>query len=209
MDEENRTGGRKTGGPKPARLVTPDYLDRAALHYLERYASSSANLRRVLLSKVRRSAQQHGTDPAEGNRWVDSLIERYQRSGLLNDALYAEAKATGLQRRGGSTRRIRQTLMAKGVDEAHVEAALGELEGMDVGTADLTAALAYARRRRLGPFRTDRGGTGEERKARRDKDVAALARAGFDLDTARRVIDADDADALIDGLGHFGRDNEG
>ncbi|WP_114395194.1 regulatory protein RecX [Oleisolibacter albus] len=202
MDGENRTGGRNKGGPKSARLVTPDYLERAALHYLERFASSSANLRRVLLGKVQRSAQQHGTDPAEGTRWVDALIERYQRSGLLNDALYAEAKATGLQRRGGSTRRIRQTLMAKGVDEAHVEVALGALEGMDAGTADLRAALAYARRRRLGPFRADRDGTGEERTARRDKDVAALARAGFDLDTARRVIDADDADALIDDPGH-------
>jgi regulatory protein len=37
-----------------------------------------------------------------------------------------------------------------------------------------------------------------EREARRDRDLAALARAGFSLDVARRVLDLDDADALDD-----------
>ncbi len=57
---------------------------------------------------------------------------------------------------------------------------------------DLLAALRYARRRRLGPF--CRG----DRFERREKDLAALARAGFGVAFARPVIDADDADALID-----------
>src|SRR3546814_7265925 len=39
---------------------------------------------------------------------------------------------------------------------------------------ELAAAIAYARRRRLGPFRTP-----DARADRRDKDLAALARAGF------------------------------
>lgn len=181
---------------KPIRRVTPDYLERAALHYLERFASSSANLRRLLMRRVQMSARAHGTDPAEGAGWVEALIARFIRSGLLNDALYAEMKAGGLQRRGGSTRAIRQKLRAKGLEEGQVDAAIGGLEGADAGEADLTAAIAYARRRRLGAFRPDRDGTGEARMAKRDKDIAALARAGFDLDTARRVIDADDPEAL-------------
>jgi len=52
-----------------------------------------------------------------------------------------------------------------------------------------------ARRRRLGPYRMP-----EVRAERRDKDLAALARAGFDYDTARRVIEAetlDDLDRLL------------
>ena len=48
--------------------------------------------------------------------------------------------------------------------------------------------MALARRRRLGPWRS-----GPERAARRDRDLAALARAGFDLQTARAVIDAEPA----------------
>ena len=40
----------------------------------------------------------------------------------------------------------------------------------------------------LGPFRR-----AEERAERRDRDIAAMGRAGFDWDTARKVIDAADA----------------
>lgn len=184
------TGGG-FGGRKVKR-VTASYLDRAALHYLERFASSSANLRRLLLRRVDASAKAHGTDPQEGRDWVEALIQRYQRSGLLNDGLYAEMKASGLQRRGGSTRVIRQKLMAKGLDGDQVEKALAGLEGAEAGEAEWRAAIAYARRRRLGGFRTGRDLSEEEALARRDKDIAAMARAGFDLDTARRVIDAED-----------------
>lgn len=189
-DTGNGSGGRKV------KRVTAAYLDRAALHYLERFASSSANLRKLLLRRVDASARAHGTDPQEGRAWVDALIERYQRQGILNDALYAEMKAGGLQRRGGSTRVIRQKLKAKGLDEEQVENALNGLEGAADGEAEMKAALAYARRRRLGGFRPDRGLSPDEQRARRDKDIAAMARAGFDLETARRIIDADDPTAL-------------
>lgn len=191
-------GGRK--GPKQPRKVSPEYLERAALYYLERYASSAANLRRVLMRKVQLSARTHGTDPAEGAGWVEDLVLRYASSGLLNDKAYAEMKATTLQRRGGSTRMIRQKLAAKGVEAAEIDQAMDQLEGAEEGRAEWEAAISYARRRRLGPFR-DPGkretlaATGEER-ARFDKDLAAMARAGFDLTTARRVLAAENPDSL-------------
>jgi len=185
------TGGRQ-GGHQPRR-VTPDHLERAALHYLERHASSAANLRRLLLRRVQRSAQIHGTDLDEGRRWVDALVDRLCRSGLLDDRAYAEMKVNSLHRRGGSTRRIRQTLSAKGVDADLVDHALADLEQETGARADLAAAVAYARRRRLGPFRP-----AEARADRRDRDLAALARAGFSHDVARRVIGAEDPDTLWD-----------
>jgi regulatory protein len=59
-------------------------------------------------------------------------------------------------------------------------------------TADeLVAAIAYARRRRLGPYRPVAG-----RAEARLKDLQALARAGFDHGVARVVIDAADPEAL-------------
>jgi len=169
---------RKRTGPKP---VTKERLERIALHYLERFASSAENLRRVLLRRVDRSARLHGTDAAEGAQWVDALVERYRRSGLLDDRAYAEAKTQSLRRRGASARMVRQKLGAKGVDADTVAAALDAAGGAD----DLAAAFAYARRRRLGPF-----GPAASRKDRRQRDMAALARAGYDYDTARKVIDA-------------------
>lgn len=176
---------------KPPRRVTAQYLENAALHYLQRFASSSASLRRVLMRKVERSAQAHGTDPAEGARWVEDLIARYLRSGLLNDTAYAEMRAASLHRRGASTRAIREKLSAKGIGRDEADRALESLDEEVEGDLNLTAALALARRRRLGPYRLP-----EKRAEFRDKDLAALGRAGFAYDIARRVVDAEDPDSV-------------
>ncbi|HZW47967.1 MAG TPA: regulatory protein RecX, partial [Microvirga sp.] len=47
------------------------------------------------------------------------------------------------------------------------------------------AARAFARRRKLGPYRPG------ERVPYRDKDLAAMARAGFRFDVARSIIDGE------------------
>lgn len=180
-------GHKRRRGPRKA---TPDYLERAALFYLERYAAPAAHLRRILMNKVGRSARQHGTDPEAGAEAVEGLIAKLRRNGLLDDAAYARARVASLRRRGESARAIRGRLAAKGVEAALVERALDELAA-ERAEPELAAALAYARRRRLGPFRP-----AAERAARRDKDLAALGRRGFDLATARRVIDAGGPEAL-------------
>jgi regulatory protein len=174
------------GGRKPPRKVTPSYLENAALHYLQRFASSSANLRRVLMRKVQRSAEAHGTDPAEGAAWVDALLVRYRGAGLLDDAAYASAKTASLARRGTSPRGIRQKLAQKGVEGELIDESIGELGE----NADLAAAVNFARRRRLGPFRP------AGREGSFEKELATLGRAGFSYETARRVLACADADAV-------------
>lgn len=185
------TPGPGAPARKPPKRATLRYLENAALSYLERFASSSANLRRVLMRKVAASAQAHGTDPEEGARWVEDLIARYQRSGLLNDAAYAEMRAASLHRRGASTRKIREKLTTKGIAGDEATRALESLEEEVEGDLNLTAALALARRRRLGPYRAP-----DARAALRDKDLAALGRAGFAYDIARRVVDAEDPESV-------------
>jgi regulatory protein len=188
METESR---RQT--PQKRRLprqATAAYLENAALHYLERFASSSANLRRVLMRKVARSARAHGSDPADGAGLVEAIIARYLQSGLLDDAAYAAQKAASLRRRGTSRYGIRGKLAVKGVGAELIDAALERLDD-EQGSGDLFAACALARRRRLGPCRPK-----EEQAPHRRKDLAALARAGFSLDVARRVLAAADVDAL-------------
>jgi regulatory protein len=169
------------------RKLTAASLENAALYYLERFGTSADNLRRVLLRRVERSARIHDTDRQAGAALVDELIARYRASGLLDDRTYAEGRAASLHRRGVPAHGIRQRLRAKGVGDDDITAALQALAD---GTAE-AAAVNLARRRRLGPFRDP-----ARRAGLRDKDLAAMARAGFDLDTARRVIDAEDLAAL-------------
>lgn len=174
---------------KRPRKVTAASLERAALHYLQRFATSSQNLRRVLMRRVHRSADAHGTSPQDGADLVDDLIARYQASGLLDDPAYARMRAESLHRRGSSRRLIRQKLAVKGVASDVIDAALAEL-GAETGHSELAAACHYARRRRIGPWRAT------NRAESHDRDLAALARQGFSYDIARRVIDAADPQAL-------------
>jgi regulatory protein len=165
---------------KPPRKVTPAYLQRAAMAYLERYSSSAENLRRVLRRKVDKRCRLRGEDPAEFHELIDEVVAKSLRIGLIDDSRYAEARVATLRRRGGSARAIQAKLSAKGVDRTTIAAALEGEEGDEE-----QAARAFARRRKLGPFRPG------ERAPYRDKDLAAMARAGFRFDVARAIVEGE------------------
>ncbi|RKH17707.1 RecX family transcriptional regulator [Corallococcus sp. CA047B] len=184
-DGERRREPRK---PKPPRKVSPRYLENAALHYLKRYAATVSQLKRVLMRRVDRSVKFHGGDRAEAVGWVDALAEKLIRNNLINDGAYAETKAHSLRASGRSARVITQKLRMKGVAQELVQQKVAEAT-QDV--SEDAAALIWARKKRLGPFRRD----ASTRADNRQRDLAALARAGFSFTIAKRVIDgtADEA----------------
>ncbi len=189
-DRDNTANKRR--GPRKA---TPRYLRNSALHYLQRYASSSGHLRRLLRAKVTRSARAHDTDPEAGAAAIEALIADLLGAGLLDDTRYAAERARILHRRGASARAIRAGLMAKKVESDDFERALAGLRD-EAAEPELAAALAYARRRRLGPYRKD-----DARQEYREKDLAALGRRGFGYDLARRVIETGELTELEDEAG--------
>jgi regulatory protein len=170
--------------------VTPAALEAAALQYLERYASSLANLRRVLMRRIERAARAGAIDRAEGRARVAAVVERLRQRRFVDDGAYADGRARSLSRQGRSRAAIARTLAAKGVEADAVAAALAALA--DTGETDVSAALRFAKRRRLGPFRA-----AKERAARRERDLAALGRAGFSYEVARLVVDAPTADTVM------------
>ncbi len=182
-----QAGARARGEPKPRRRMPMTYFENAALYYLGRFASSSANLRRVLLRKVARQAEE-GTE-AEATGMVDELIARYLKSGLLDDQAYASQKAGSLARRGTSRYSIAGKLAQKGVTAALVKNTLQVME--DEGSSDVIAACALTRRRRLGPYRSE-----EARPLWLKKDMATMARAGFGFDIVKRILTLPDVAAV-------------
>lgn len=184
MDEAPRGQEERKpqGARKRPRKVSPRSLENAALHYLKRYAAPVSQLRRVLVRRVDRSLRVHGGDRAEALGWVDALVDKLLRNGLLNDSAYAGMKAQSLRASGRSAKVICQKLRMKGVPAELAQQKLAE------ATAELSeeeAARIWARRKRLGPFRREE----KARQEHRQKDLAALARAGFSFGVARRVID--------------------
>lgn len=168
---------------KPPKPITAARLENIALAYLERFAASAASLRRVLM---RRLARAGGQGEAEVGM-VDELVERFLRAGLLDDRRYAEGKAATLHRRGAPVSVIRRHLHERGVDGDLVDDAVNGLAAdLGGGSTDLAAAAHYVRRRKLGPCRPP-----DSRAVHRQRDLAALGRAGFSWEIARAVIDGE------------------
>ncbi len=162
-------------------------LEEWALSYLARFASSEEGLRRVLMRRARRFVGTDRTALAAVSEAVDALLARYRETGLLDDAAYAESRARSLFRRGASSAAIAHALRAKGIERALVYRALDALKSEDP-EPDLAAASAYARRRRLGPFRRAAADPARERRS--------FARAGFDRRTAEAVLACRDAQEI-------------
>ena len=187
MTDEFKREPRKRKVP---RKVTPKSLENAALYYLQRFSSSSENLRRVMMRRVYRSAKHHDTDPEEGAEIIDALIKRYNEVGLLDDAAFAKMRAGSLNRRGSSGRVIRAKLAEKGVAGDVITETLERLKDEDQDP-ELTAAVTLARKRRLGPFRVS-----GDREDFKEKDMAALARAGFNYSIAQKIMVAETSEEL-------------
>ena len=195
--------------PKRPRKVTRDYLMNYATWYLERFAASRARLETLMRGKIRLSVAEHGTDPDEAVEWMNSVLSACEKAGFINDDAYAKGLARSLLRRGKALRVIAADLSSRGIASDQVDAALTELRAEADDAAfeevrgtdpNIAAAAAYARRRRLGPWRRP-----DMRAEKRDKDMAALARQGFGYDTATRIINSEieeleDLLSMIDGI---------
>lgn len=155
-------------------------MEELALAYVARFATSAGKLEAYLRRKLR---ERGWAD--EGEPPVARLVGRFVEAGYVDDRTFALAKAGGLLRRGYGGRRIDQALGAAGIGEDLREEARG-----NVG-AQRQAALALARKRGFGPFGTSAGD-----RAVRERQVAAMLRAGHPLDSARRIVDAETVAAL-------------
>jgi regulatory protein len=186
--------------PRQPRKVSRQRLERWALSYLDRFSTTRANLRCVLLRKARKSCQFHGTDLGQAELWIDEVVLRLTEQGYLDDRRYAQGMMRRLRRRGASQRMIHSQLREKGLEPEWVERLLledgnqcdGGLEALE-----LRSAYALARRRKLGPFRTCE----VQRRERRDKDRGVFARAGFAWAVTALVLEAESLERLEAELG--------
>jgi regulatory protein len=171
--------GKKAREKRPPN-VSRAGLEAAALRYLERFDCTATRLKKVLSERVTKAARAGIDEASLAPALIEQILERYQSSGLINDQRFAQNFAARQRDRGASRRMIEQKLRARGVSAELVQLVLPRGES---AASELEAAHAFAKRRRLGPHRKP-----DVRDAYRRKDLTALARAGFDYDTATRVV---------------------
>ena len=166
-------------------------LDELALAYVARFAASAAKLETYLKRKLRERGW-----AGEREQDVGAIVARCVGAGYVDDAAYARMKAGSLRRRGYGERRIGEALGAAGIDEGlRAEVRAGE-------GGQRAAALAFARRKRLGPF------GGEVDRAGREKQLAALLRAGHRMEHARALVQAGDIAAAEEWAAEPGEEDD-
>ncbi len=175
--------------PDPRRPLPPlnsADLERFALRYVERYATTRAKLTAYLSRKLR----ERGWD-GEKSPDPEGLAERMAELGYVNDRLYAESKAGSMARRGLGARRVREALRFAGVEAEDTEALAPVIEAEGV-----SSAIAFARRKRIGPY-----GREVADRSLQDKQMAAMIRAGHSPGLARAIVRMAPGDDPEDTLG--------
>ena len=171
MSDTSSPAVRRKRMPKPLDSAR---LEELALAYVARFSTTAARLDRYLRRKLRERGWS-----GEGEPSIATLVERYVELGYIDDEAFARARSGNLLRRGYGERRVRQVLGEAGV----AEDVRDRVRPVEVETR--RAALALARRRRFGPF-----GAHALDKPLREKQIAAMLRAGHPLDSARQIVDA-------------------
>jgi regulatory protein len=177
MAANKQVGRRQKRGKLP---LDDARLRDLALSYVARYATSSAKLERYLHRKLRELGWAEGAPQAD----IPALVSRYVELGYVDDEGFARARSGSLLRRGYGIRRVNQALGQDGIATAiREDVAPGEAEQRH-------AVLALVRKRRFGPF-----GKIPLERDRREKQIAAILRAGHSLDFAREMVDATSEEA--------------
>jgi regulatory protein len=162
---------------RPSKIRKPldaEGLDRLALHYVGRYATTQAKLADYLRRKVRERGWAGENAPD-----VDAIVKRCAALGYVDDRAFAESKSTALSRRGYGERRIDAALKNAGIAPDIAQ------DVMPDDDAALAAADAYARRKRIGSY----GPPVTDPKVRQ-RQFAAMIRAGHSFDLAKRFMNA-------------------
>lgn len=152
-------------------------LQRLALAYVGRYATTKKKLSTYLTRKIR----DRGWDGERAPR-VDAVVDQMVALHYVDDKAFAQMKSDGLTRRGYGPARVRVALRSSGVSDEDGSEALAATE-----TSAMDAARAFAKRKRLGPF-----GATQLDQAQHQKALAAMCRAGHSFEIARSILSQTD-----------------
>ena len=165
------------------KRITEQRLYNITLYYLTRYEASVAKVRAMLRRRLQKARLNGAEVPAEAPEWIEQVIRKVQSLGYVDDSRFAENQVRLLAGQGKSARFIVGKLQQAGIAPEVVQDLLNQQEGDEE-----SRARCWARKKRIGPYR------GANRADYRQKDMAALARAGFSYETVCAVLGADSDD---------------
>ena len=178
---------------KPANIR----MMNKAVAYLGRYASSRHKLGQILQRFANRKLTDYEADDIAAA--IQQTIDQCSQLGYLDDRKFAVTVARSQRRLGRSQAVIRRRLRQHALSDDIIAHALAEADE-NSANGDLQAAIRFAQRRRLGPFAQRHSAHRQRLDAHqwKQRDLGAMARAGFSMATSRQILDHDDPNTIDD-----------
>ena len=172
--------------------VRSEVLEQAAVFYLARYAASRQRVRRYLVGQFhkqqRKNAQKRAGEASDESidpdEMINSILDRLEDVGYLDDQRFAEDRYHVLHERGLSRIFMQQKLLADGLGHDLVDSVLAAHREEH----ELAAARNYAKRRQFGIYRQNVISAEEEDFKQGQRELQSLVRRGFSMDIARVAL---------------------
>jgi len=188
--QPKRSAARK---PRKKRPLDETALRDLALAYVARFSTTAAKLEGYLARKIRERGVAEDEDGRVQEIDVVGIVTRFIELGYIDDDAYARSRSRDLTARGFGSRRVEQALWAAGVEEQT------RADNKPSEAASRRAAMLLARKRRFGPYSRDTGDTEQDGTAlhkRREKQIAAMLRAGHIYEHVQFILEASDPEAI-------------
>ena len=164
--------------------TTVDEMRNFSYAYIEKYSPSKQQLKTYLLKKYLK-LKSPNINKNNVKELIDVVLEDLENNKFLNDKFYSNSKAKNLIQRGNSINKIRNYLLNKGIKYKYVQETINTIKDENEDQ-DFFSAIKVCKKKRIGPARDE-----NNRPLFFKKDLGILARAGFDFDTSKKVMDLD------------------
>ncbi len=167
---------------KKTLQVTVEEMRNFSYSYIEKYAPSKQQLRTYLLKKylkvkIPEVNKKNITD------LIDVVLSDLENTKFINDKFYSNSKAKSLLQKGSSINKIRNYLFTKGISDKFIVETINKIKDNNEDQ-DFFSAIKICKKKRIGPSREE-----NNRTLFYKKDLGILARAGFDFETSKKVMD--------------------
>ena len=163
---------------------TVEEMRNLSYSYIEKFSPSKQQLKTYLLKKYLK-IKAPNVNKNNVKDLIEVVLSDLEQNKFLNDEFYSNSKAKSLIQRGSSINKIRYYLLNKGIKDKYIKKTIEKIKENNEDQ-DFFSAIKICKKKRIGPGRND-----SNRPLFYKKDIGVLARAGFDFETSKKIMDLD------------------
>lgn len=164
------------------KQITIQRLNNITLFYLERFEASSQKTKKMLERRIQKEALKGNIIPDNINQLIDEVIKKMVDLGYINDERFIQNQIRRLSNSGKSKSFILNKLKQDGLSPSLISNYLNIFDE-ETSSSDLTRANNWLKKHKKGQFRS------KDASLFYQKDLAALARAGFSYEIAKTALE--------------------